>query len=181
MHSSSLIAFMSSENTELKSREIWYRNGMLSERQFYRDGLRDGERKAWYDSGQLFVHEYFRAGVRNGRRTTWHSNGVPEEREFYRDGWLDGERRSWHKNGQLRIRQLYFHGESHINQGRNPIHQEFDMNGVAVKFHFSNNRLPEIKIGISRLKKLSRNRRVRLFDTVLIFDLAKHIFALVRS
>ena len=59
--------------------------------------------------------------------------------------------------------------------------QEFDMNGVAVKFHFSNNRLPEIKIGISRLKKLSRNRLVRLFDTVLIFDLAKHIFALVRS
>ena len=165
---------MSSEqNTVLEPRETFVYNGTLCHRQFYHDGSLTGERKTWYDHGRLFMREYFLKGVLEGKSKAWHPNGVPKDCEFYRNGNVEGQRKEWYDNGQLRMRQLY----CDTTGIRSVIHQEFDRNGVRIELGFwkPRNTIPELTIGISRLKKLSRNRRVRLFDTVLIFDLARII------
>jgi antitoxin component YwqK of YwqJK toxin-antitoxin module len=165
---------MSSEqNTVLEPRETFVYNGILCHRQFYHDGSLTGERKTWYDGGRLFMYEYFRKGVLEGKSKTWHPNGVPRDCEFYRNGFTEGQRKEWYDNGQLRMRQLYCYTTSI----RSVIHQEFDRNGARIELGFwkPRNTIPELTIGISKLKALNRTYRICLLDTFLISDLVKII------
>ena len=159
--------------TVLEPRETFVYNGILCHQQFYHDGSLTGERKTWYDGGRLFMYEYFRKGVLEGKSKTWHPNGVPRDCEFYRNGFTEGQRKEWYDNGQLRMRQLYCYTTSI----RSVIHQEFDRNGARIELGFwkPRNTIPELTIGISKLKALNRTYRICLLDTFLISDLVKII------
>jgi len=55
------------------------------------NGKLDGERQIWYDNGQLGMREFYRNGERDGKRDYWHENGHLHFQQFFRNEELIDE------------------------------------------------------------------------------------------
>lgn len=74
------------------------------------DGTREGEYKIWYSNGQICMRNFYRHGRSEGSAKWWNEDGKLKETKFYRNGILEGEFRYWDggadsyfyfKNGEL--------------------------------------------------------------------------------
>jgi antitoxin component YwqK of YwqJK toxin-antitoxin module len=79
----------------------FYPGGTRCSRSEISNGLLHGVCEMWYTNGQMQVREYYKDGISDGLREKWHENGSRLSEATIAEGKVTGTFRSWHDNGQL--------------------------------------------------------------------------------
>ena len=146
----------------------YYDNGQISYRQFYKDGLAEGEGASWYPNGQLDGRVTYKAGKREGVGEYFDVNGHLEERSTFKAGKREGVGEYWYENGQLKERSTYKAGEA------NGLSEIWYRNGqLAVRRFFKADRLEglyEEWYGNGQLSKRSNFKAGKLDGLYELWD-----------
>jgi antitoxin component YwqK of YwqJK toxin-antitoxin module len=83
------------------------KNGKVFEQFTYKNGLPDGEMLMWYKNGKLKRKGYFREGKRNGKWETWDESGKKILEVHFKNDQLDGLFVMYNENGEVMERGIY--------------------------------------------------------------------------
>lgn len=70
-------------------------------------GQRFGQEFIWYDNGQMMARRFYKNGLPHGVWKMWHENGSVKSYKTYVNGVIDGEGWAWHSNGQVSDYNLF--------------------------------------------------------------------------
>jgi len=78
------------KDAKLEGEQLWWENGQLFSKLFYKEGKQEGEQESWWENGQLMSKYFYKDGKKEGEQLTWHRNGQLVSKEFYKEGKLEG-------------------------------------------------------------------------------------------
>lgn len=78
----------------------YYRNGQISDQNYYLNGKTNGEVKIWFENGQIKEISNWKEGIQDGMYQTYYENGQPQEKVNWINDKRDGKSERWHENGQ---------------------------------------------------------------------------------
>lgn len=89
-----------------------YKNNVVAERRFYKNGRKIGIHKGWYEDGSLkFEYHYNDFGVYDGSFKEWYKNGQALKAFNYKKGKENGSQKMWLSNGNIRANYVVKDGE----------------------------------------------------------------------
>ena len=151
-------------------RTLYYCDGKVIGREYYRKGLEDSVFKRYFHSGVLYEEGQYRLGVKTGVWKTYFSNGKISNTEEYVDGQLNGQQVSYLENGVIERITLFKDDE------KNGVMKKIDPDGtLAYQLTYKNDKpiaytyldkngalLPEIPIpgGTATIKTFYPNGNV---------------------
>jgi len=91
--------------------EVKYENGVISEREIYVQGKRNGLREKWFPDGMLSFQANYVNGVQDGTSKTWWRNGNLRSISQHTHGVVDGIQEQWYKSGEKFKRQTIVNGK----------------------------------------------------------------------
>jgi uncharacterized protein len=87
--------------------QYYHFNGLLKGKQFYKDGVLDGEEIFYFDNGALSTTATFKNGEEDGVSKSYYRIGIPLSIAQYKSGKKNGERRAFSSNGSLKTIENY--------------------------------------------------------------------------
>lgn len=96
----------------------WYKNGVLLEESNYHEGEREGYRNSYDISGRKVMETSFKQDKLDGVSKTWSFTSEAEsfiiqDLTTYKEGKLHGIQKIWYENGVLREESHYHEGKRH--------------------------------------------------------------------
>ena len=90
-------------------RTKWFENGLLEERNEYKNGLWHGKHLKFYENGKKFLEANYVNGT--GKCITWHENGKKLGEYYFIRCAQDGKQQEWYSNGNLQYIEIYDKGK----------------------------------------------------------------------
>ena len=89
-----------------------YKNKVVAELRFYKNGRKVGIHRGWYEDGSLkFEYYYNNQGVYDGSFKEWYKNGHLLKSFNYVRGKENGSQKMWLSNGNIRANYVVKEGE----------------------------------------------------------------------
>lgn len=88
----------------------YFEKDMLTRREHYRDGMRDGEDLYFYKNGQKKLRMHWEKGVLSGRCTVWRESGTIMTHYMMHKNQMNGERIVYYPDGSIMMVEHYKSG-----------------------------------------------------------------------
>jgi antitoxin component YwqK of YwqJK toxin-antitoxin module len=110
------------QNPEVEVKETYYKNGTISSRTEYVNGVREGWHRVYAEDGTLVSEVNFVNGKMEGQLKAYYIDGAMKMIANYKNGVLEGETTSFFTNGKIRAIQKY-------EKNKLVYHKQFDIEG----------------------------------------------------
>ena len=87
--------------------KIYYSNGQLETKWYFKDGELNWEITAYYENGQLEAKWYFKNGEPNWEITAYYENGQLQGKWYIKNGEPDWEIIAYYENGKIESKEFY--------------------------------------------------------------------------
>lgn len=91
----------------------YYRNGIVSRKEYYKNGKREGIANSYFDDGKLKTKETFKNNLLHGKYLSYQKKGFLYEKIQYRNGNKSGKSIRYYSNNKLSLVARYKNGEKH--------------------------------------------------------------------
>ncbi|CAM1344141.1 toxin-antitoxin system YwqK family antitoxin [Tenacibaculum amylolyticum] len=89
-----------------------YKNGVIAEQRFYKQGNKVGKHSAWWKNGTIkFEYHFNQKGEYNGTVKEWYRNGQPLKIFNFKNGREEGSQKMWQSDGKIRANFVTKKGE----------------------------------------------------------------------
>ena len=85
----------------------YYKNGILSKKQFYKNNVKLGLEIEFYESGKIKLQRNYVNGVINGEEIEYYDSGQIKYIRNYKEGIIHGKESGYYSNGELKYRKNY--------------------------------------------------------------------------
>ncbi len=88
-------------NGFIEKLELYYKNGQMAHREYFKDGMVDGSVMTWYENGKPKARQLYKNGKLHGKTVKWYENGVIANEIDFEYGKRHGYFKFYDKSGKL--------------------------------------------------------------------------------